>query len=180
METLAQHQFSGIFVSLKKSVLKISQNSQKSTCARVFFDKAAEHLRSTVSIFFLRLYVPIYSNAFQYSVFQILLADAVARRCSVKKVLLKNFGKFTGKHLCQSLFFNEYLLKKRLWHRYFLMNFLKFLRTPFLQNTSSACFYNGKHRNKREHCYKTDYIILLLILLFFSKSLVSVAKQHYC
>ena len=27
--------------------------------------------------------------------------EAVARRCSVKKVFLKNFAKFTGKHLCQ-------------------------------------------------------------------------------
>ena len=50
----------------------------------------------------------------------------------------RNFTKFTGKHLNQSLFFNkvaalrpETLLKKRLWHRCFPMNFLKFLRTPF-------------------------------------------------
>ena len=28
------------------------------------------------------------------------------RRCSVGKGVLKNFAKFTGKHLCQSLFFN--------------------------------------------------------------------------
>ena len=28
------------------------------------------------------------------------------------------------------------LLKKRLWHRRFPLNFVKFLRTPFLQNTS--------------------------------------------
>ena len=43
-----------------------------------------------------------------------------------------------GVHLCQSLFFNKpaSLLKKRLWHRYFPVNFAKFLRTHFLQNTS--------------------------------------------
>ena len=29
------------------------------------------------------------------------------QRCSVKKGVLRNFAKFTGKHLCQSLFFNE-------------------------------------------------------------------------
>ena len=29
------------------------------------------------------------------------------RECSKKKVLLKNFVKFTGKHLCQSLFFDK-------------------------------------------------------------------------
>ena len=51
-----------------------------------------------------------------------------------KKGALRNFAKFTGKHLCQSLFFNEVagLVKKRLWHRCFPVNFAKFLRTPFL------------------------------------------------
>ena len=43
---------------------------------------------------------------------------------------------------CTSLFFNKVaglrpatLLKKRPWHWYFPVNFAKFLRTPFLQNT---------------------------------------------
>ena len=43
------------------------------------------------------------------------------RRCSVRKSVVRNFAKFTGKHLCQSLFFNKVagmrpgtLLKKRL------------------------------------------------------------------
>ena len=57
-----------------------------------------------------------------------------------KKGDLKNFAKFTGKHLCQSLFFNKVaslkpasLLKKRLWHRCFPVNFAKFLRTLFFK-----------------------------------------------
>ena len=29
------------------------------------------------------------------------------QRCSMKKGILRNFAKFTGKHLCQSLFFNK-------------------------------------------------------------------------
>ena len=56
-----------------------------------------------------------------------------------KKIVLKNFVKFTGKHRCQSLFFNKVaglvpatLLKKRLWHRCFPVNFCKILSTPFL------------------------------------------------
>ena len=56
---------------------------------------------------------------------------------------LKYFSKFTGKHLCQSVVFSKVaglkpatLLKKRLWHRCFPVNFEKSLRTPFLQNTS--------------------------------------------
>ena len=50
--------------------------------------------------------------------------------------VVRNFTKFTGKHLCQS-FFNKVagltpatLLKKRLWYRCFPVNFAKFLRTP--------------------------------------------------
>ena len=65
------------------------------------------------------------------------------QRCSMKKGVLRNFTKFTGKQLCQSPFFKKVaglrsaaLLKKRLWLRYFLVNSAKFLRTPFLQNTS--------------------------------------------
>ena len=56
-----------------------------------------------------------------------------------KKGVLRNFTKFLGKHLRQSLFFSEAaglraatLLKKRLWHRCFPVNFVKFLRTTFL------------------------------------------------
>ena len=54
-----------------------------------------------------------------------------------EKGVFRNFAKFTGKHLCQSLFFNKAagpatLLKKRLWHRCFPVNFAKFLRIPFL------------------------------------------------
>ena len=57
-----------------------------------------------------------------------------------KKDVLRSFTKFTGKHLCQNLFCNKVaglrlagpaiLLKKRLWHRFFPMNFAKYLRTP--------------------------------------------------
>ena len=32
---------------------------------------------------------------------------SIHQRCSVKKGILRNFAKFTGKHLCQSLFFNK-------------------------------------------------------------------------
>ena len=35
------------------------------------------------------------------------------------------------------------LLKKRLWYRCFPVNFVKFLRTPFLENTSGQLFLKG-------------------------------------
>ena len=78
-----------------------------------------------------------------------------------EKVVPRNFPKFTGKHVCQSLFFNKVvglrpgtLLKKRLWHRCFPVNFVEFLRIPFrapfltehlwwlfYNNTSYFCAY---------------------------------------
>ena len=60
------------------------------------------------------------------------------RRYFVRKGVLRNFPKFTGKYLYQSLFFNKVagLRRKRLWHRCFPMNFAKYPRAPFLQNTS--------------------------------------------
>ena len=51
-----------------------------------------------------------------------------------KKGVLKHFAKFTGKHLCQSLFFNK--VAGLAVGRCFPVSFAQFLRTPFLQNTS--------------------------------------------
>ena len=44
-----------------------------------------------------------------------------------KKCVLRNFAKFTGNHLSQSLFF----IKKEALAQVKLVNFAKFLRTPF-------------------------------------------------
>ena len=59
-----------------------------------------------------------------------------------EKGVLKNFVKLSENHLCQSLFFNKVavsrpatLFKKRLQHICFPVNFVKFLKTPMLQNT---------------------------------------------
>ena len=48
----------------------------------------------------------------------------------MKEGVLSNFAKFTGKHLCQSLFFNK-VAGLRPLVRVFPVNFVKFLRTPF-------------------------------------------------
>ena len=84
---------------------------------------------------------------------------AVVQRYSVKKVFLEKgvlFTKFIGTHLCQNLFFNKAaglrpatLLKKRLWHRCeFSVNFVKLLRTPFLQNTSGRLPLKMREKTK--------------------------------
>ena len=65
-----------------------------------------------------------------------------------KKWFLRNFSKFTGKHLCQSLFFNKvagvslkFYLKKRLWHRCFPVNLLNFWEHLFYRKPSGDCFW---------------------------------------
>ena len=69
-----------------------------------------------------------------------LLASFRSSRSEVffEKGVFKNFAKFTGKYLCQSLFVNKIsglrpatLLKKKLWHKGFPVSFMKFLRTSF-------------------------------------------------
>ena len=64
--------------------------------------------------------------------FTIVLFRSNHQRCSIEKGVLENFTKFTGKHLFQVGSF----IKKRFWHRCSPVNFVKFLRTPFSQNTS--------------------------------------------
>ena len=62
----------------------------------------------------------------------------------MKKGILRNFTKFTGKHLCQNVIFNKVaglrpaikFIKNDTLAQVFPVNFAKFLRTPFLQNTS--------------------------------------------
>ena len=68
----------------------------------------------------------------------------------MKKGVLSNLVEFTGKHQCHSLFFNKVaglrslsLLKKRLWHRSFPVDFVKFLRTSFLHPQTTASVYIG-------------------------------------
>ena len=61
-------------------------------------------------------------------------------RCFVKKVFLKNFANFAGKHLWWSLFLTKSqtqgcnFIKKRLQHRWFPVKFVEFSRTPIFKN----------------------------------------------
>ena len=69
--------------------------------------------------------------------FKSILTEAVVRRCSIEKVLFESQN--SQENSCARAFFYKVaglspatLLKKRLWHRYFPMNFAKFLETSFL------------------------------------------------
>ena len=97
-----------------------------------------------------------------------------------KKSVLRNFTKFTGKHLCQSFFFNKVaglrpatLLKKRLWHRCFPVNFVKFLRTPFLQNTSGRLLLNS---DKFGYSFIKNEITFMYILCIYKKNILILFK----
>ena len=78
----------------------------------------------------------------------VLVENIVSRSTNTESAtrgVLINFAKFTGKHLYQSLFINKVaclrptnLFKKGLWHRCCPVNFVKSLRTLFLQNTSGG------------------------------------------
>ena len=61
------------------------------------------------------------------------------RRCSVRKVVLRNF-KFTGKHLCQSLFFNNSIKKEHL-AQVFFCKFCEIFRNTFYRTPSGQEFF---------------------------------------
>ena len=64
------------------------------------------------------------------NILQVFFPEAVTQGCSAKKVFLEIL-QISDRPL---------YLKKKLWQRYFLVNFVKFLRTPFLRNTCGVCF----------------------------------------
>ena len=71
------------------------------------------------------------------------------RKCSVRKGVLWDFAKFTGKHLCQSLLFNKAagrrpvtLLEKKLWRSVFLWIFWNFKEHLFYRKPLGDCFCN--------------------------------------
>ena len=83
-------------------------------------------------------------------------SEAVVRRCSVKSVL-RNFAKFTAKHLCQSLFLNKVagssLFMEHIWWLLVIIQiwFLKekilskwppFYKQQVASVLLESCFYN--------------------------------------
>ena len=100
-----------------------------------------------------------------------------------KKGVLRNFSKFTGKHLCRSLFFNKVaglrpatLLKKKLLHRCFPANFGKFLRTSFLiEHPRWLLLSVGKTKTVK---LKPLYKLIYWIQMYFLYSQIKVVKEN--
>ena len=68
---------------------------------------------------------------------------------------------YSQENTCARVFFNKVsglspatLLKKRLWNRCFPVNFVRFLRTPFLQNTSGRLLL----RKLKAFCFVSFFV----------------------
>ena len=114
------------------------QKIYKKCCLKVFEKWIKSCLSEFVSAMTYDQELEKYKNddCFQYN-------QSCAEAATGGVLFLKHFTKFTGKYLCQSPFFQKVsrltpatLLKKRLWHSGFPVNFAKFLRALFLQNTT--------------------------------------------
>ena len=93
------------------------------------------------------------------------------RRCSIRKCVLRNFAKFAGKYMCQSLFFNKVAVfrvatffKKRLWHRCFPVNFVRFLRAPFLHPRATASTVNHAISLKQTYFFFCTFLEICLTI----------------
>ena len=139
--------------------LKISQDSQESTCAGPCRPLFTEHLRWRLLDFSCSKYF------FQLNL--VFIADSRTRFCSEllwkhdlnlrlkkqplelfsKKGVLRNFANFTEKHLPGSPFLIELqevssFIQKRLRYRFYkCTEFTKFLRTPNFKSVN-GCFWN--------------------------------------
>ena len=79
-----------------------------------------------------------------------------------RKISLKFFAKFTGKHLCWSLFFNkETFLIKRLWHRCFPVIFenLGLMKKSEI-GLHENCFSFEKRMHFRGHLFQANILFL--------------------
>ena len=92
-----------------------------------------------------------------------------------KKVLLSILQN-SQKHVCQSLYFNKFqapvpatLLKKRLWHSCFPVNFVKFLKTPateYLQATASAIYGQHIFHNNVFTNFQRYHFLIMIHVIF--------------
>ena len=129
---------------------EISQNSQENTCAKVFLN-----ILVGLTLVFSCEFCEVFKNTLFYRTSldkcfcicsHALYSGYSTDRGSRSQIFfiigaLKNFAKFTGKHLCGSLFkktllkdFIKKFIKNRLQHSY-SSEFCKFFKNIFLQST---------------------------------------------
>ena len=85
-----------------KSQLVLFDGSKNTAAIDVKMDGSVLEEKSSFKILVLTFF-----SKLDWGSYIISIARSNHRSCSIKKDVLKNFSKFTGKHLCQSLFFNK-------------------------------------------------------------------------
>ena len=82
------------------------------------------HVQVFYIILFVNIHINVHSKIFAvvkqkvpylHSLWTQTIFRSSHQRCSVKKGVLRNFAKFTGKHLRQSLFFNKVAFSYIIW-----------------------------------------------------------------
>ena len=102
------------------------------------------------------------------------ISEAVARRCSVKKVFIK-ISQNSQERTCVRVSLPATLLKKRLWHRFSPVNFGNFLRTPFLQSTLGRLILKYVHScvflmDSSTSIHHQTFTLFLQAMLFFNSA----------
>ena len=115
------------------------------------------------------LQFPSYLKTVIYRCSEMWLFRSGHHRCSIKKVIYKNFVKFSG-ITCAGVsflikFFNKNLIKKETPHKCFPVDFAKFLRIPFLQNTSRRLLLKnvGKYPGTQLNPFQSSVTFLYLL-----------------
>ena len=81
--------------------------------------------------------------------------ELVAQRCSVRKDVLRNFTKLTGKHLCQSLSFNK-------------VAGLRPQACNFIKRETLAQVFSFKFREISKNTFFKEHLLWLLLVLEIS------------
>ena len=113
--------------------------------------------------------LPVYSAlSFYLKLESSLLVRSSHRRCSVRRKHFLEISQNSQENSCARVsFWRKRLLKKRLWHRCFPVNFAKFPRTPFLQNTSGRLFLSKERREKINLNFMSSQFFVVLQKVFW-------------
>ena len=109
-----------------------------------------------------------------------------------RKGVLRNFSKFTEKHLCQSLFLNKVLglrpatlLKRTLWRKCFPVKFCEiskstiFYRTPTVAASEKLAFFQIKQIGFRG-AIETSFLTCLIFIQFEANLVQSNFGCKFC